>query len=282
MRARLYAGLAVLLSTVAAGAQSIPFDMTPELGRPAASGQPQTQPSQGTNPQPLPTVADRQRRYLLPFPEFVLSGETARRSWAIYLTQQEAASPAGLRIGYQNAVVVAPEISHLVLSISIAHLAPAVAPEHHLQRRDDFTARVHGALPPGIDVAVIEMKLQRVALRLLMRVTMFGKGVAQHQRRAVDVEVYVHGAAFFIRRIGKDLLRAEGLLVEFGSLEGAVHLQIGGQSTQHFCPGLNGGLVSHVLLLFAFGLALRTIGRMRSRRSYMAAKIFWHRAGTRR
>ncbi|MBN9234422.1 MULTISPECIES: cellulose biosynthesis cyclic di-GMP-binding regulatory protein BcsB [Phyllobacteriaceae] len=118
MRARLYAGLAVLLSTVAAGAQSIPFDMTPELGRPAASGQPQTQPSQGTNPQPLPTVADRQRRYLLPFPEFVLSGETARRSWAIYLTQQEAASPAGLRIGYQNAVVVAPEISHLVLSIN--------------------------------------------------------------------------------------------------------------------------------------------------------------------
>lgn len=118
MRPWRHAALAVLLSTAAANAQTTPFDMSPELGHPAASGQPQTAPARNATSQPLPSAIDKPRRYLLPFAEFVLSGETARRSWAINLTQQEAASPATLRIGYQNAVVVAPEISHLELSIN--------------------------------------------------------------------------------------------------------------------------------------------------------------------
>lgn len=48
----------------------------------------------------------------------MLTGEDARRQWSIYLTEEEAAVPAALQLAYQNAVVVSPEASDLVVSIN--------------------------------------------------------------------------------------------------------------------------------------------------------------------
>ena len=42
----------------------------------------------------------------------------AERSWAIYLTPEQAASPASLSLGYQSSIFVAPEASRLRVSIN--------------------------------------------------------------------------------------------------------------------------------------------------------------------
>ena len=117
--------LAVLVLTMApANSQTRPFDMSAE--KPAAAA-----PAQSVGPAPaqpdvpaindIPVAADAQaepaRRFLVPFAELVFSGEYAQRSWSIFLTPEQAASKADLHLGYQNAVVVAPEASRLKLSV---------------------------------------------------------------------------------------------------------------------------------------------------------------------
>ena len=71
-------------------------------------------------PQAAATAAPaaRPRRFLIPAEEFVLGGEVAERSWAIYLTPEQAASPASLSLGYQSSIFVAPEASRLRVSIN--------------------------------------------------------------------------------------------------------------------------------------------------------------------
>lgn len=114
----------------AAGQESTPFDMSPE--RPAQTGQPDRNP--GTEQQGSETSqpaedtqaaaetadepASRFRRFLLPGDKIVLAGEQARRNWAIYLSQRQAASPATLTFGYNNSVVVAPENSSLSVVVN--------------------------------------------------------------------------------------------------------------------------------------------------------------------
>ncbi|MBD0416586.1 cellulose biosynthesis cyclic di-GMP-binding regulatory protein BcsB [Oryzicola mucosus] len=133
---RLAFPLSLTLATLAATtglAQQSPFDMTPEKPAqesvPAPASPPQTAPSvddpaqQTTPPQTGAAGAARPavnaaRRYLLSQPDIVLSGENALRSWAMYLTPEQAASPAKLNFGYQNAIVIAPEASRLKLSIN--------------------------------------------------------------------------------------------------------------------------------------------------------------------
>ena len=51
----------------------------------------------------------------------------------------------------------------------VLHRAPAVTPEHDLERRGDFAAGVDGALEPLFDLAILQVKLERVARRRLMR-----------------------------------------------------------------------------------------------------------------
>ncbi|MEO9340863.1 cellulose biosynthesis cyclic di-GMP-binding regulatory protein BcsB [Mesorhizobium sp. SB112] len=58
------------------------------------------------------------RRYLVPVSSLVLAGEAAERSWSVYLTPEQAAASADLNLGYQSAIVVAPESSHLRLLIN--------------------------------------------------------------------------------------------------------------------------------------------------------------------
>jgi hypothetical protein len=135
-----------LLSLLCAGdlvqAQTTPFDMTPERGasggaaipnappvvtpQPPATAAPQPRlPASGAqaSPQgaaatPATAAADLARRYIIPNEALKLSGEIDSRSWSIYLTPEQAASPARFHIGYQNSVVVAPEHSRLSVSIN--------------------------------------------------------------------------------------------------------------------------------------------------------------------
>ena len=106
----------------AAAQQQVPFDMSPERPRveegtplPATpepeGGDVEAQPPQEQAP------ADARRR-LLPYGNLMLAGESASRSWAVYLTDAQASSAVRLHMGYRNAVVVAPESSRLRLVLN--------------------------------------------------------------------------------------------------------------------------------------------------------------------
>jgi len=129
---------AVLLAgTAGSFAQTGPFDMSPEKPETAtAPVVPEIKdPTAGAAPldiqlAPAPEAAfaepavddivptDRQRRYLLPFADLSLSGERDSRAWSVFLTAEQAASKSTIHLGYQNAVVVAPETSRLRVSIN--------------------------------------------------------------------------------------------------------------------------------------------------------------------
>jgi hypothetical protein len=101
------------------GSQSPPAE-EPDLS--IAPSAPPAVPAAETPAAETPAVAsadaDASRRYLLPSSDFVLAGEYARRAWSIYLTPEQAAAKTTLRLGYQNAIVIAPEISRLDVSIN--------------------------------------------------------------------------------------------------------------------------------------------------------------------
>lgn len=99
-------------------AQSLPFDMTPE--RPAGSSGPQVlEPVRPPTPDAPPAASLSEfRRGLLPSGDVSLSGENTSRSWAIHLTEAQATAPVRVHVGYDNAVVVAPEASRLQLLIN--------------------------------------------------------------------------------------------------------------------------------------------------------------------
>ena len=55
---------------------------------------------------------------LLPAPRVTLEGESDSRSWAFYLTQDQAAAETSLDIAFQNALVVMPEASRLTVRVN--------------------------------------------------------------------------------------------------------------------------------------------------------------------
>ena len=162
-----------LVLTLPAAAQVNPFDMSPERpanpapslqappaqetpspANPAATAAPP--PAEESTPAadapvpelPAPQVAaqpaEPARRYLLPFQHFVLSGEYGRRAWSIYLTPEQAAAKATLNLGYQNAIVIAPEISRLRVSINGTRLVDtAIASPNN-------SAGLTAEIPPGL------------------------------------------------------------------------------------------------------------------------------------
>ncbi|PZO81767.1 MAG: cellulose synthase BcsB subunit [Mesorhizobium amorphae] len=97
---------------------------------PSAPAAPAPQPTI-TAAQPAQTQAGPGRRFLLPTGKLTLSGERERRTWSIYLTRAQAASPARLSIGYQNSVVIAPEASRLDFRLNGEVLAeePVASPD---------------------------------------------------------------------------------------------------------------------------------------------------------
>ncbi|MBB3310834.1 hypothetical protein FHT78_002578 [Rhizobium sp. BK196] len=99
---------------------AIPPTSAPAPATPSAPAQ--AQPQQAAQPAVrsvavAPQIGDF-RRYIVPFSELGLGGEYDRRSWSIYLTTEQAAAKARFTFTYQNAVVVAPEVSQLTVFIN--------------------------------------------------------------------------------------------------------------------------------------------------------------------
>ena len=99
---------------------AIPPTSAPAPTTPSAPAQ--AQPQQAAQPAArsvavAPQIGDF-RRYIVPFSELGLGGEYDRRSWSIYLTTEQAAAKARFTFTYQNAVVVAPEVSQLTVFIN--------------------------------------------------------------------------------------------------------------------------------------------------------------------
>ncbi|WP_182085919.1 cellulose biosynthesis cyclic di-GMP-binding regulatory protein BcsB [Aureimonas sp. ME7] len=99
------------------------------------------------------------RRYLFAGSELSLSGEIDRRSWAIYLTREEAEAASRLQLAYQNAVLAAPETSQLRFLINdTALVQEPVASSDSVK---DLAAAVPaGLLRPGLNTLTLETKLR--------------------------------------------------------------------------------------------------------------------------
>jgi hypothetical protein len=94
-----------------------PFQARPSAPLPNAKAPPQQPAAPAPQAQPAAST-DPARRYLVPADTLRLAGEIEQRSWSLYLTTEQAASPAKLHFAYQNSIFVAPEVSNLVVSIN--------------------------------------------------------------------------------------------------------------------------------------------------------------------
>ena len=121
---RALAATALLLQGFSAVAQPLPFDMSPERleGTDPATPLPPAAvtPQAGARPEGQQQIEapTGDRRFILPFRSLALGGEYDRRAWNVYLTAEQAAAAASVTLAYQNAIVVAPESSELVLVIN--------------------------------------------------------------------------------------------------------------------------------------------------------------------
>lgn len=149
--------VALLLIAGPASAQA-PFDMSPEAPAGTTPAQPGEHSPAAT---PAATVAPGHpagalRRYLIPFSSLILTGESDSRSWGVYLTPQQAASPVSLSLGYQNAIVVAPEASRLHLSINGTRLVDTAV--ESADNSSDLSIDIPaGLLHPGLNQVTVEV-----------------------------------------------------------------------------------------------------------------------------
>ena len=107
-----------LLPLFAAGAWSAPFDMSGERSTKDKSSPSPEKPLVSEKSGQVMPLEQGNRRYLLPFQAMTLSGETASKTWVVYLTPGQAAAAKRLNYGYKNAIVVAPETSRLSVLIN--------------------------------------------------------------------------------------------------------------------------------------------------------------------
>ncbi|WCJ65651.1 cellulose biosynthesis cyclic di-GMP-binding regulatory protein BcsB [Agrobacterium tumefaciens] len=125
-----------------------PFAVQPAPQRPAAAPLPATSvpPRQeGARSAPASSLdADSRRRYILPYEKLSLSGEIDRRQWSIYLTPEQVNAAVSLNIGYQNAIVVAPESSNFQVSLNNVALDAARI------EAPDSEGNVSLKIPPGV------------------------------------------------------------------------------------------------------------------------------------
>lgn len=145
--------LALLLGSTQLAAQApVPFDMAPE--KPAQTTPGSKMPDAAASQDPVETQAvvapTTVRRYIAPFTELILAGEQARRSWAVYITPEQAASRATLNLSYQNAIIVAPESSRLTVKVNGVTLMeqPVESPDRATELKVAVPANV---LRPGLN-----------------------------------------------------------------------------------------------------------------------------------
>lgn len=186
MRPSALAALWLLGAAAAAQAQPAPFDMTPE--RPVDAPAPAaSQPAPAAPPAPVPPTAvpaapspptapspppappaetevaapadGAWRRYLVAAPRLSLAGEIDRRRWSTYLTREEAGAPATFRLGYQNAILVAPEPSRLRVFVNDTLLIEEVVASSDAVK--DLAVPVpDGLLRPGFNTLTAEVSLR--------------------------------------------------------------------------------------------------------------------------
>ncbi|MFC3074805.1 cellulose biosynthesis cyclic di-GMP-binding regulatory protein BcsB [Shinella pollutisoli] len=144
-------GLALALPPVAAPAQeAAPFDMsrergTPPAGEDAGAATVATRPEEQAAATGLPG-----RHYIIPARSLLLEGETASRSFPVYLTQHQATAAQSIGLGYSNAIVVAPEASKLTVLVNgtVVGDLPVRSPDGVTDIRFDLPA---GLLRPGMN-----------------------------------------------------------------------------------------------------------------------------------
>ncbi|NTE58428.1 cellulose biosynthesis cyclic di-GMP-binding regulatory protein BcsB [Agrobacterium tumefaciens] len=111
---------------------------------PAVAVPPLQEGARPAPPRSSSSAADSRRRYILPYEKLSLSGEMDRRQWGIYLTPEQAGAAVSLNIGYQNAIVVAPESSNFQVSLNNVPLDAARI------EAPDGEGNVSLKIPPGV------------------------------------------------------------------------------------------------------------------------------------
>src|SRR5579859_177843 len=107
----------------------------------------------------------------------------------------------------------------------ILERAVARAPEHLGDGRDDLATRLDGALEPG--VYRLDDQRQGEGLRRDKRHPLIGKGVVEHDRAFIDVEMTMNEALAVGMDQSGDFLSSKRLLVEGGSRRSVAKLHIG-------------------------------------------------------
>jgi hypothetical protein len=96
------------------------------------------------------------RRYLIPSDKMSLNGELARRQWTVQLTADEARTATQFHLGYQNALVIAPELSRL--KVTMNGVVVVDQPVQSSEGVSDITVPVPaGALRPGQNLILFEV-----------------------------------------------------------------------------------------------------------------------------
>ena len=114
--AAILSGAVISLATTCSYAQT-PFNMTPEGAQERAPVI--QQPAVVPPLTPSPVINSRKwQRFLIPTNQLSVRGEQFRRSWNISLSDAEASTTATLNIGYQNAILVAPETSFFTVTLN--------------------------------------------------------------------------------------------------------------------------------------------------------------------
>ncbi|PYG55207.1 cellulose biosynthesis cyclic di-GMP-binding regulatory protein BcsB [Rhizobium sp. UGM030330-04] len=111
---------------------------------PAVAVPPLQEGARPAPPRSSSSAADSRRRYILPYEKLSLSGEMDRRQWGIYLTPEQVGAAVSLNIGYQNAIVVAPESSNFQVSLNNVPLDAARI------EAPDGEGNVSLKIPPGV------------------------------------------------------------------------------------------------------------------------------------
>ncbi|MGE7370586.1 cellulose biosynthesis cyclic di-GMP-binding regulatory protein BcsB [Neorhizobium sp. NPDC001467] len=149
-----------------APAPQMPAQAAPQAVPQSAPGQRPGQQSQPGMQAPPSRVAPSGqsaalgfRRYIVPAPQMTLQGEHDSHAWSIYVTPEQAASPARFNLGYQNAVVIAPEASQISILVNnrVIGQQQIAASEKPLQ--------ISFAVPPGL----LQQGVNTISLRAEQR-----------------------------------------------------------------------------------------------------------------
>ncbi|MFP5078545.1 cellulose biosynthesis cyclic di-GMP-binding regulatory protein BcsB [Rhizobium sp. YIM 134829] len=182
------------------------------------------------------------RRFILSAGTLRLSGEQDQRSFTVTLTPEQAASAQSITLAYRNAVVVAPENSHLVLKVNNIKVGetPIAAPEDEAHVTLPLPT---GVLRPGANLVTLS-------------------GVQRHRtdcsvQSTFDLWTDIQGADSFISFAGP----VAGQLLRLEDLGSVAPDQTGRQAITIVAPALGSVGRADMVMRLSQGLALRMGGK---------------------